>query len=166
MNALAIPLQFVFLPKHYCLLKNHHRVVSYFSTELQKAIDLEFDSSQLALARASGISQSVISRQCQGKYVPDSETLLRLTAVLSPSGATSLVVAFLRDQCPREYRGTIAIKAGKQHASNDSMKENLLDLSSHTERSKELLRKLSEEMTKDPLLIDLLAAMIRFSRPR
>lgn len=85
-----------------------------FSAELSALIKAEFGGSQLELSRQSGVSQSMISRQCSGRSLPDRKTLHRLLSAVSRPQAIALVTAYLREVCPPDFRGAVEIEPRAQ----------------------------------------------------
>ena len=83
--------------------------MSHYSQALQQVLERNFDGEQAQLARAAGISQSILSRHCNDQKQPDRETLLKLCQVLDDQDKSNIVIAFLKDLCPDNLLNKIII---------------------------------------------------------
>jgi len=72
------------------------------------------DGKQTALAAASGVPQTTISRLQNGKNPPDVETLRKLCIALPDAEAATLLAAFLQDSVPAGCSHLVEIEIPKE----------------------------------------------------
>lgn len=132
--------------------------MSFFAAELVALIKTRFDGNQQRFSRATGIDPSMVSRQCSGRSLPDSATIRRVVAGMSPADAAGLVAAYLRDVCPPAVRGLVQISAIDRPLGDPKSADaqHLLDLSALTVRDQVVAREVVAWLQVDPAAADFL----------
>jgi hypothetical protein len=136
--------------------------VSFFSEGLTSLIDRDFEGGQLKFGRSVGIDQSVVSRQCAGLSMPDRATVHRLARALPETQMTPLVVAYLQDLCPLEFRSKVVIRAKSKLCKSGFDRSLKIDLEMLTERQRSLIREFMRIVVTEPHTVSFLEALLKF----
>lgn len=78
-------------------------MVIEFSNELERLLGAN-NLSRADLSRTSGISEPTLSRWFARKYKADASDVEKVAGLFSKKEAERLVMAYLRDICPADYR--------------------------------------------------------------
>lgn len=94
--------------------------MSHFSSALLRIIDADPNISQRSVAEGAKMSAPQLSRYARGHSVPSVEVAGAIIGALpTAQERAELLVAFLRDMCPEQYKSLVTIHPAIGHDESD-----------------------------------------------
>lgn len=138
--------------------------MSYFSAAFTQVMESR-GLKQAHVARAAGLDQGQLSRYLNADSRPDVTALAKLLSALDEDARPLVLIGYLRDDIPAEYRNLVTITAGGESNNiQESPEPSAFDRL--PSKPRKLLCEIADEFERSPELVTALQATMDLIRPR